>query len=131
LHTVEFPYKKIIGGYAPIIPLTLHGSGVSTLVEAYVDSGAIISLFDSMVADLLEINWQAGKKRPFRVGDGKTIHGFVIRLPVEIGPVSFTGPIAFSSQLKIGFNLLGSSGIFSQFSEVVFQEKNHKLMLRR
>lgn len=89
-----------------------------------------MSLFDSLTADLLGINWRDGKKRPFIVGDGKIIHGFTVNLRIEIGDVSFIGPISFSPDLKIGFNLLGRSGIFSQFSEVAFQEKKHRLVFR-
>lgn len=130
MHSLEFSYKKVIDGFAPLIPVTLHGPNISSLFEAYVDSGAVMSLFDSVVADLLQINWRHGKKKPFIVGDGKIIYGFVINLRIEIGDVSLIGPIAFSPDLKIGFNLLGRSGIFSKFSEVVFQETRHKMVFR-
>jgi hypothetical protein len=130
LHSIEFPYKKLIGGFSPIIPVTLHGPKGSSLFEAYVDSGAMMSLFDSVVADLLGISWRTGKKRPFIAGDGKVIHGFMIPLRIEIGDTSFVTSIAFSQELKIGFNLLGRSGVFSQFEEIVFQEKKRKLVFR-
>jgi len=130
LHSIEFPYKKVTGGFAPIIPVTLYGPGLSSTFEAYVDSGAVMSLFDSLSADLLRVKWRMGKRRPFIVGDGKVIYGFTTDLRIEIGGISFKGPISFSPELKIGFNLLGRSGIFSQFSEVAFQEKRHQLVLR-
>ncbi len=110
--------------------MTLHGPNLTSLFEAYVDSGAFMSLFDSVTADLLEINWRAGKRRPFVVGDGKVIFGFTLHLRIEIGNISFISPISFSQDLKVGFNLLGRSGAFSQFSEVVFQEKRHRLLFR-
>ena len=113
-----------------MIPVTLHGREISSSFEAYVDSGAVMSLFDSLVAELLQIDWRGGKRRPFVVGDGKTIYGFIVNLRIEIGGVAFIGPISFSPDLKIGFNLLGRSGVFSQFSEVVFQEKKHRLVFR-
>ncbi len=130
MHTLEFSYKKVVGGFAPIIPVTLAGRGDSVSVECYVDSGAVMSLFDNSSAELLGIDWRSGKKRPFVVGDGKLIYGFVSNLHLTLGDLSFAAPIAFSAELKIGFNLLGRSGIFTQFSEIAFQERRHKLVFR-
>lgn len=130
MHTLEFPYKKVVGGFAPIIPVIFAGRGNSVCAECYVDSGAVMSLFDNSTAELLGIKWQSGKRRPFVVGDGKLIYGFMTNVRITIGDVSFIAPIAFSSELKIGFNLLGRSGVFSQFSEIAFQERRHKLILR-
>lgn len=48
----------------------------------------------------------------------------------ESKSIAFSRSISFSPDLKIGFNLLGRSGVFSQFSEVVFQEKRHRLIFR-
>lgn len=89
-----------------------------------------MSLFNSIAADLLGIDWRVGKRRPFVVGDGKVIYGFTVNLRLEISDFSFIGPISFSPDLKVGFNLLGRAGVFSQFTEVVFQEKRHKLIFR-
>ena len=51
-------------------------------------------------------------------------------LPLQIGPLRFRAPIAFSSELKVGFNLLGRRDFFEQFDEVAFQEKRRQVLLR-
>ena len=52
-----------------------------------------------------------------------TIHGLVIKIPVQIGDHRFVSEVAFSEDLRIGFNLMGRRGMFEAFEAVIFREK--------
>lgn len=119
-----------MAGYAPIVPVMLHGRDVALLSEAYVDSGAMVSIFVDSVRELLKLPLSLGKRSRFVVGDGKMIYGYTYRLRIKIGEGALLAPICFSSDLKVGFNLLGRAGIFSHFSEVIFQEERKKVIFR-
>ena len=111
----------------PIIPLTLYGKDISLKVEAYVDSGAFYSIFNSVILKELQLDYKQGKDRMFIVGDGSFIPAKVFKIPIQIGEIKFISEIAFSDKLNIGFNLLGRKGIFEQFDEVIFREKKQEI----
>ena len=89
-----------------------------------------MSIFDRAIAETLDLPLTHARIQRFVVGDGRLIHGYVITVPLHIGPRTFRAPIAFSSELKVGFNLLGRRGLFEQFDEIVFQEKRRQVVLR-
>ena len=89
-----------------------------------------MSIFDHTLADALGIPLVHARTQRFIVGDGRFIHGRIVTLPLQIGLLRFRAPIAFSSELKVGFNLLGRRDFFEQFDEVAFQEKRRQVLLR-
>ena len=89
-----------------------------------------MSIFDHMLAEALGIPLVHARTQRFIVGDGRFIHGRIVTLPLQIGPLRFRASLAFSSELKVGFNLLGRREFFEQFDEVVFQEKRRQVVLR-
>lgn len=113
-----------------MIPVTLSYRLQAVRVEAYVDSGAFYSVFNTEVAQSLSLNPKLGKKIFFTVGDGKKIEAWILKIPLGIGEESFPCEIAFSDELKVGFNLLGRKGIFEYFEEVVFQERKRKILFK-
>lgn len=127
---LEFNYKLTAYRWMPIIPLTLGYRNRSLEFSAYVDSGAFYSLFDAEVASSLDLNLEQGKKAIFIVGDGKFLTARVFKIVIGIGSHSFVSDIAFSKELKVGFNLLGRKGIFDHFEEVIFQEKKRKILFK-
>lgn len=126
MYSVKFSYKQRGNIWLPIIPITLFGKN-ELEVETYVDSGATYSIFEFELLKALEIEIKDSKEYMFVVGDGSFIPGYVIELPVKVGEHKFTAPIAFSQKLNVGFNLLGRKGIFEEFREVIFREKNKEI----
>ena len=130
MHSLAFPYQQRHYHWLPIIPITLFGPTGPLQTEAYLDSGALMSIFDQTLADALGIPLLHARTQRFIVGDGRFIHGRIVTLPLQIGPLRFRAPLAFSSELKVGFNLLGRREFFEHFDEVAFQEKRRQVVLR-
>ena len=119
---IEFPYKIREGTASPIIPIKIG----RLAVDAYVDSGAFVSIFSVQDANFLGIDYQKGQKSLMKVGDGNLIPVFLHTLPIQIGHISFNATIGFSTRLGIGFNLLGRKDIFNRFV-VIFDDAKKKV----
>lgn len=65
-----------------------------------------------------------------KAADGKLIGSYLFRLTLEIGTVKLRPLIAFSDELKVGFNLLGRHTVFSSFDEVAFNERRKTVSFR-
>ena len=131
MYSVRFSYKCRGNIWIPIIPITLFGKKKKLEVEAYVDSGATYSIFEFEILKDLNIDMSDSKEYMFVVGDGSFIPAKVIEIPVQIGEQKFTAPVAFSEKLNVGFNLLGRKGIFEEFQEVIFKEKQREVEFRK
>ena len=130
MRAVAFPYQQRRDQWLPIIPVTLFGPAGPLQTEAYLDSGALMSIVDQALAEALGIPLLHARTQRFVVGDGRLIHGRVVTLPLQVGPFRFRAALAFSSELKVGFNLLGRRDFFERFDEVAFQEKRRQVVLR-
>ena len=89
-----------------------------------------MSIVDQALAEALGIPLLHARTQRFVVGDGRFIHGRIVTLPLQVGPFRFRAALAFSSELKVGFNLLGRRDFFERFDEVAFQEKRRQVVLR-
>ena len=126
---MQFPYKELAADFlAPFVVLNLNGARGWIGFEAYVDSGASVSIFQDERAEILGVDYRQGKEILVKVGDGGLIEVFVHQLPVELAGERFTADIGFSAQLGIGFNLLGRRSFFDHF-RVCFDDQNRKLDL--
>lgn len=113
---MRFPYFELgPGDFAPIVPLSILGRDGWLGLEAYVDSGASVSIFQADRAELLGVPYQRGRKLRLTVGDGGVIEVYVHALRVELGGERFLADIGFSRQLGVGFNLLGRRSFFERF----------------
>jgi hypothetical protein len=119
---LTFPYKRLGPYFAPVVPIVLGGRAVSIQTEAYVDSGAFSSIFRIELLDALQLRKAEGRPHRFKVGDGDELQGYMFRLPLQLGDRRFRARVAFSDELRIGFNLLGRQTVFDQFEEVAFNE---------
>ena len=119
---IEFAYTRHKSYLMPIIPVTIRNHKV----WVYVDSGATFSMIGARDASDMGIDWQRGRRQMIVVGDGSYIPTFIHDLPIQIGDTQVTAPIGFSERLGVGFNLLGRSGVFSQF-EVCFNDHTRKV----
>lgn len=111
-----FPYKKIgPSKYGPVVPLRLKGIRDWFIFNAFVDSGADYSVFDASVASLIGLAMKSGIEKGLMVGDGDKMTVYVHIVPVRFAGFLFKAPIAFSSELGSGFNLMGRATFFERF----------------
>jgi hypothetical protein len=121
---VIFPYKKIGGlKYGPVAPLALKGVDRWVPFDAFVDSGADYSVFHSDVASLIGLKLYSGEKKIVTVGDGDEMIVYVHRVRVRFADFLFKAPIAFSTSLGSGFNLLGREAFFEKF-QICFNDRD-------
>ena len=119
---MKFSYIKLRERYLPIIPLKIKGENGWTIYNAFVDSGAGYSIFQSDVAEDLNLKLEEGRREYVTVGDGSLIIVYVHRLEIQIGDEEFEAWIGFSRQLGIGFNIIGRKDIFERFT-ICFDEQ--------
>lgn len=120
---IEFPYKVYKGGLYPIINILMKGPEGLLETEAYVDTGASVSIFLTTIASDLGIDYTKGKLIYTMVGDGGFIPVYLHSIPIRIGYVKFSAKIGFSPSLGADFNLLGQANIFDRFI-VTFDKRN-------
>jgi hypothetical protein len=123
---IEFPYTFHKAYLMPIIPVTI----LNEKIWAYVDSGAMFSIFHERTARRLGINIRDGRLQMIVVGDGGYIPTYLHDLKLRIGEFEITAPIGFSERLGVGFNLLGRKGIFDQF-QVCFNDHTRKVTFQK
>ena len=120
---IVFPYKNYRFNACPIIPIEITFKKTKKIVEAYVDSGAFLSIFSLQEAMRLNIPYEKGRKSFLTVGDGSIIPVYLHLLSVKIGTISFNAHIGFSPRLGVGFNLLGRKDIFRKI-DITFSDKD-------
>jgi hypothetical protein len=118
---IAFPYKTYKDSPCPIIKFSLcaHQDWIDS--EAYVDSGASVSLFSILESQRLRLDYTRGKRIYFRMGDGSLIPVYLHKLSVKLGDISFKAAIGFSAQLGVGFNLIGREDFFNRF-DITFSD---------
>lgn len=126
---IEQPYIRIRDASLPLIPVTLIKSdGVPlTPLLALVDSGAIISLFQAEIADLLGLDLKTGEKVSL-VGIKDGLEGYVHMVQCKIGPYDCSFRIAFSEELTTEFQILGRLDFFEKCT-ILFDEADQKLYI--
>ena len=122
MRPVVFSYKIFRKTPCPIISFAIKGPKKWFGIEAYVDSGAFISIFAYKDAFRIGINPEKGRKIFVTVGDGGSIPVYLHKLDVKIGNIPFKATIGFSARLGVGFNLLGRKDIFTHF-DVTFSDR--------
>jgi len=118
---IAFPYRVYKNISCPIIGFDIKGPEGWLRTEAFVDSGASISVLLAKQALDLGIDFEKGKIIYSTVGDGGSIPVYLHKLPIKIGNISFKATIGFSPKLGVGFNLLGRKDVFERF-DVTFSD---------
>jgi hypothetical protein len=108
-------YRKYRDWKMPIITLGLRHNENWFPVDAYVDSGAIYSIFRRSVSERIGLEIEKGRLIYSQVGDGGFIPVYLHELDIQLGPKVFKATIGFSEKLGIGFNVLGRTDIFNKF----------------
>lgn len=127
MRPVIFHYKEFEkNSYYPIAEIGVGGVEKWRRIDAYVDSGATLSIFSSVEADRLGIKFKEGRKRYVGGIGGKSIPVYVHRLRVQVGPHKFHANLGFSDEMGVGFNLLGREDFFSRF-DITFSDVNRRV----
>jgi len=121
-------YWHFHGQSHPMLRFALSHNGQTTIVEAYVDSGAAFSLFSPDEAERLGIDYNSGRLRWVRGAGGVFIPAYLHRLRIIIGRFSFKATVGFSERIGVGFNLLGRKDVFSRLS-FTFNDKYNFLLI--
>ena len=111
-------------------PVGIKGPSDWRRIWAYADSGAFYSLFDDSVARLIGIDWRTGQPMTATVGNGALVRFYLHRVTLQLRRVRLSMDVGFSSELRIGFNLLGLD-LFERFDQVTFDSQNRCLVLTR
>lgn len=128
---MRFPYFQVAANvFAPIIPLKIQGQAGWLELEAYIDSGATLSIFNIDRAQILGFDYKKGKQIHLTVGDGGLLEVFVHKLKVQLAGEKFLAAIGFSKQLGVGFNLLGRRSFFDRF-EICFNDRKRIVELHK
>ena len=107
--------------YRPVVYLYLRGKDNNLyLFDAYIDSGADISLFTKTDCALLGHKLEKGEEKLIGGIGGGLIRTFVHKVPVRIGEIEFEARIAFAVLEEIP-RLLGRADIFKRF-QLLFDE---------
>lgn len=130
MRPVRLPYAHYQGRKVPIVPIGIKGPHGWKRVWVYVDSGASTSIFTTVEAKRLGVDYRQGKQTFVTVGDGGLIPVFQRRLAMQIGAERFLARIGFSPRLGVGFNLLGREDIFTRF-DVTFSDARGLLIFSK
>ena len=111
--------KKVI--YRPIIPVILFYRKGMVGYQAIVDSGSDYCIFESQVADYLNIKLTSGNKRKIIGIGGREIKGYENKVTFLIAGKQYKTNAIFSRQIPPdSFGVLGNKGFFDHF-EVTFK----------
>ena len=124
-----FDYKTLGKRILPIIPVKIKHGNKILLTEAYVDSGASISAFNSEIADFLGIDYLKGKII-YPLGTAGHIKAHLVATTLELNGVDIKCKVLFSKELASKFNLIGLQGVFDKF-KVTFDNKNKKITFEK
>ncbi len=123
---IEVPYTRTDDMYLPLVPVSIKNLG---MIDAVVDSGAKMSVFQVGIAKALKIKMEKGKKILLQSLSGNMII-YEHKIPVKVYGIEFMLKVGFSRQPSASLNILGRDNFFKVFS-VTFEEKKRKLILKR
>jgi hypothetical protein len=131
LSRIAFPYlKDAQGRYAPIVYLQVWTGNRWLYLQAYVDSGASLSVFHVDVAQLLNIKLNRARRRYVALGNGSVLPIYIEHIRVRFAGQEFLAPAGFTDALRMGFNLMGRSGFFDRFL-MTFNDRARTLTVSR
>ena len=125
----EFDYVRIGNKFFPIIPFIVKSNEELVPVNALVDSGATISLFNADVGRALKLDIEKGENF-YPVGISGKILTHIHEITIKIGDYEVKTKVAFTDELAVKINLLGRENIFENFS-ILFNDKLKKITLEK
>lgn len=119
----EFNYREFQSGRVPVLPLRVSlrsNTQISIDVDANLDSGAELSLFNGFIITALGVELFSGRHKKYSSTVGESVNGFLhhVRLILP-GVGEFELEVGFSDR-AIRRNLLGRD--FFNFVQIGFRE---------
>ncbi len=127
---IHLPYAWMRGQFAPSVSLDLFHNRARTQALAYVDSGALYSIFSADVAECLELDLVNGARIWVKGLDGVNIPIYLHRVGLRLADFQINATIGFSDKLGVGFNLLGRHSVFTQL-QFCFNDRDNQLTITR
>lgn len=113
---MKFEYKKIAPDtLRPIIPIEVGRDGFFVKYEVLVDSGADMCLFDTGIAELLNINFKKSEKRKVVGITGIPEDYFVHTITIKVGGWPFKIEAGFLPNSQYNYGVVGQKGFFDIF----------------
>ena len=128
---IQFPYKQLESGVIrPIIPVELGFGPQRIQIEALVDSGADICVFDAAVAEYLNIDLLKGKPTEVAGVTGVPELLFMQTVDLSVGPWQRTVSVGFLARMgQYGYGVIGQKGFFD-WCDVTFRYRKQQIELR-
>lgn len=123
----SYKYNFSNHNYYPTVGIVFFKNRNVARSLALIDSGATISIFNSDIADKLDIIIENGEKTTLG-GVGGRIIGYIHKIKVRVAGKSFICPVVFSREYKVSFNLLGRDTFFEKF-KITFDEAKKSVIL--
>ncbi|MBI5302450.1 MAG: hypothetical protein HY868_09950 [Chloroflexi bacterium] len=130
VNPVRIPYQPLRGFDSPVVSITLFHDRASVIEKAYVDSGALYSIFAANVANELGLNLLAGKRATVMGLDGRRTFIYLHPVGLRIGTMQIRAEVGFAEQFGLGFNLLGRRSVFNQL-QFCFNDRDGALTVSR
>lgn len=127
MHPLKFEYERVGDSFFPVINVELIHEDKSIITKAYVDSGAMYSIFNADLADVLELDYKKGKKI-YPLGIGGHICANINDIILKIEDAEIPCKVLFSDEFVVKFNLLGRIGLFDRF-RICFDDQERSLYL--
>ncbi len=127
-----FPERKQL--IRPIIPVTLKYGGNSRRVEALIDSGADMCLFDKSIGEALGINIESGIRQVSSGIEAGEVETYYHDIKIEIGGWSYDARAGFlvpaDPNRRLGYGILGHNPIFEKH-KITFNLSKEEIEFRR
>jgi len=97
----------------PIIPLVIKRGDKETRLDAVIDSGADMGIFDASVAEKIGLPFSMFEQKKIAEIHGK-VTAHICKIEVRVLEEFFEMPVAFVPNYTGPFNILGRKGFFER-----------------
>lgn len=113
---MKFRYKKYGPGVLrPVIRIEVVKNNVEVPYEVLVDSGADICIFDSHIADILEIDVVKGERHEVSGLTGYPEFYYLHNITIKVGGLEYKTEVGFMSMKRSAYGIVGQKGFFDKF----------------
>ena len=114
---MKFRYKKYGPAVLrPVIPIEIIGDDIEVPYEVLVDSGADICIFDSHIADILEIDVVKGERHQVSGLTGFPEFYYLHDISIKVGGLEYKTEVGFMSMKGSAYGIVGQKGFFDKFT---------------
>ena len=127
---MKFKYKQFgLDILRPVIPIEIEYNNLVTPYEVLVDSGADICIFNSQIAEVLEIDVLKGIKSQINGITGFPEDIYIHTIHIKLGSKHYKIDVGFIRISNTSYGVLGQKGFFDKF-KVSFDLKKKEIELK-